>query len=114
MSATAATTRFESVVRAKLIQNAIEGKHPDSIRGLSRVMGKGDPVRSETFKRSLFKWMAAGDPKPSAVSKALVADALGIDPRELDEDDDEESDPVARLMSALRRVVREELKGAQA
>ena len=90
----AVTTHFEHVVRSKLIANKLAGVKPDSIRGLAREMAKGDPAKAQTFKRSLFKWMAPGEPSPSAASRALVADALKVDPNEL-ADDDEESDPVS-------------------
>lgn len=89
----AVTTHFEHVVRSKLIANKLAGVKPDSIRGLARDMAKGDPVRTETFKRSLFKWMAPGEPSPSPASRALVAQSLGIEARELD-DEDEEPDPM--------------------
>jgi hypothetical protein len=95
------TTHFEHVVRSKLIANKLAGTKPDSIRGLARVMAKNDPVKAETFKRSLFRWMAAGIPDPSPASRALVADALGVDPSELD--DDEEAEPV-NFGDALQRM----------
>lgn len=108
-----ASTRFERVVRETLLENKLAGRKPDSIRGLAREMAKGDLARAETFKRSLFKWMAQGDPSPSLESRALVADALGVERSDLD-DDDEESDPMAALMGALRRVVQAELLAVRA
>lgn len=90
----AVTTHFEHVVRSKLIANKLAGKKPDSIRGLARAMANGDESRGATFKRSLFKWMAPGEPAPSPASRALVAHHLGIDAEELAEPD-EEADPVA-------------------
>jgi hypothetical protein len=101
----ATTTRFESVIRAKLIANKVAGKTPDSIRGLARAMANGDDGRAENYKRSLFKWMAADGARPSPASRALVAHALGVGADELAEDD-EESDPVATLMTALLEVAR--------
>lgn len=98
----AVTTNFEQVVRSKLIANKLAGEKPDSIRGLARVMAKGDPVKAETFKRSLFKWMAPGEPMPSAASRALVAQALRLEQDEL-ADDDEEADP-AMFGLALQRM----------
>jgi hypothetical protein len=109
----ATTTKFESVIRAKLIENKLSGAKPDSIRGLARTMANGDQSRADAYKRSLFKWMANGAPTPSPSSRALVAQALGIDASELDEDD-EESDPVADLMNALSRFVDHKFKGASA
>lgn len=90
---TASATKFERVVRERLIENKLAGLKPDSIRGLARLMADGDPARAETFKRSLFKWMAVGEPHPTRASRAHVAAALGVDPSELS-DDDEEADPV--------------------
>ena len=84
----AVTTHFEHVVRAKLIANKLAGVKPDSIRGLARAMAKGDSTRAETFKRSLFKWMAPGEPTPTPASRALVAEALGLASDELDEEED--------------------------
>lgn len=100
----AVTTHFEHVVRSKLIANKLAGVKPDSIRGLARTMAQGDPGRAETFKRSLFKWMAPGEPSPTPASRALVAQALGIDADELAVDeDDEESDQVA-FGEAMQRM----------
>ncbi len=89
----AVTTPFEQTVRSKLIANKLAGEKPDSIRGLARTMAKGDPGKAETFKRSLFKWMAPGEPTPSPASRALVAQALGLAADELSSGDDEEPDP---------------------
>lgn len=94
------STRFEQVVRKTLLDNKVAGRKPDSIRSLARTMAKGDQVRAETFKRSLFKWMAAGEPNPSPESRALVADALGV-AREALADDDEEADPAMREAFSL-------------
>jgi hypothetical protein len=85
---TVQANRFATVVRRKLIDNKLAGRKPDSIRGLARTMAKGDIAKAETLKRSLFKWLAAGEPHPSAASRALVAEALGIDVDELDEEGD--------------------------
>lgn len=103
-------SRFTQVVRQTLIANRVEGRKPDSIRGLARVMGQGDEARAETYKRSLFKWMAEGDPNPSPASRALVARALGIDAAELDEDDAEEGDLAAQLARMITALVRAELR----
>ncbi len=89
----AVTTQFEQTVRSKLIANKLAGDKPDSIRSLARTMAKDDRVKAETFKRSLFKWMAPGEPHPSPASRALVAEALGVSPDELATGDDEEDDP---------------------
>lgn len=94
--ATRTSNKFETVVRATLLENKLEGRKPDSIRGLARALGNGDPVKCESFKRSLFKWMATEGPTPSRESRALVARALGIEAAALAEDDDEEADPAMR------------------
>lgn len=104
-------TRFTEGVRAKLAANKIAGQKPDSIRSLAKVMGRGSEARAATYRRSLFKWLAEGEPNPTRESRAMVADALGLEASEL-ADDDEESDPVAVLMNALRAVVRDELSRA--
>lgn len=104
LSATA-TTRFKKVVKAKLMENRLAGRTPSSLRGLARSMGGGDPTLTETYKRSLFKWMAVDGPRASEFSRALVAHALGnCTPEELAEDD-EESDPVSSLTHALNAIV---------
>lgn len=108
----AVTTHFEHVVRSKLIANKLAGAKPDSIRSLARTMANGDPTKANTFKRSLFKWMALGEPSPTAASRALVADALGIDPSEL-VDEDEEPQPMA-FAEALTRMFDEAVDRAVA
>jgi hypothetical protein len=98
----AVTTHFEHVVRSKLIANKLAGTQPDSIRALARAMAKGDPVKAETFKRSLFKWMSPGIPQPTPASRALVADALGLEMSDLDEEDDPVNigDAIQRMFDA--------------
>lgn len=107
----ATTTRFTEVVRSKLAQNAIDGVSPSSVRALARVMGRGNEARSNTYRRSLFKWLADGEPQPSRESRALVAEALGLEHDALDEDD-EESDPVAVVAAAIRHLVQDEIRKA--
>lgn len=75
-------------------------------------MANGDASRAETFKRSLFKWMAPGEPKPSPESRAIVAEALGMERSALS-DDDEEADSLSLddfLHLLVRRVVQEEMR----
>lgn len=96
------TTHFEQAVRGKLIANKLAGVKPDSIRGLARAMARGDEAKAATFKRSLFKWMAPGEPRPSPASRALVADALGLNPGDLE--DDEEEDSPLRFADAIQRM----------
>jgi hypothetical protein len=107
---TKSSIRFSAAVRAKLAENRTAGVKPDSIRSLARAMAKGDQAKSESFKRSLFKWLAADEPHPSTESRALVAAVLDLDSSDLD---DEESDPVADLTHAIRRIVREEVKSSR-
>lgn len=100
---TSTQTRFQVVVRKTLADNKVAGRKPDSIRGLARKMANGDPIRFETFKRSLLKWLAPGEPHPTRESRAVVADALGLERGDLD---DEESRPVS-IDDLLRLRVRE-------
>lgn len=99
--------RFASVVRGRLLDNKLNGRKPDSIRGLAKQMAKGDPVKAATYKRALFKWMAPGDPQPTPASRAVVADALGLERSALS-DDDEESEPMSDndILVALRPLAR--------
>lgn len=108
--------RFASVVRGRLLDNKLNGRKPDSIRGLAKQMAKGDPIRTATYKRSLFKWMAPGEPHPSPESRALVAVALGLERGALSGDEDEESEPMtdADLLTALRPLARLLVRAGQA
>jgi hypothetical protein len=107
LSTTTPNNRFAERIRDRLIDNKLAGRKPDSIRSLAKTMANGDPAKAETFKRSLFKWMAnGGAKKPSPASRALVAEALGLDRSELSDDDDEEADSLS-LDEFLRRRIRE-------
>lgn len=108
-----AKTPFGQVVRERLLDNKLNGRKPDSIRGLARAMSKGDPVRAETHKRSLFKWMAPGEPHPSPESRALVAEALGMERSELADPDDEEADPAMREAFTLFVDLLGQINGAR-
>jgi hypothetical protein len=111
------SNHFANVVRARLAANRVEGRKPDSLRGLARVMAGGDAARTEIYKRSLFKWMAVGSPNPNAESRALVASALGIEASELEDEDDAEAAGVVSLDDLLRRridvLLRERLQALQ-
>lgn len=98
------TTHFEQVVRDKLLANKVAGVKPDSIRSLARVMARGNESAADTFKRSLFKWMASSGPNPSVASRALVADALRIDPAELVSEDDEEDSQAMGTTNVLEAL----------
>lgn len=97
-------TNFVRRVREELTAQRL------SIRALAKRI---DPHNVERARRNLHRWLDEGI-APSVVGRAEVADALGIPVAELDgdEDDEEEDDAVAALMSALRRVVRDELRAA--
>src|SRR4051812_15275741 len=69
-----------------------------SIRQFSRIL---DPTKSEQARRSLAKWIAAGPPNPSKGSRRLVADALGLDPKFFDEDDEEDDPELELIVSVL-------------
>jgi hypothetical protein len=71
-----------------------------------------DPENIERARRNLIRWIH-GEIEPGRRSRHDVAHALGIDPSEL-EDDDEEADPVAGLVNAIRALVRAELQAAAA
>lgn len=82
-----------------------------SVRELARRMQPGDP---EGMRRSVARWLSptANAVNPSPASRKAVAQALGL-PEDVfgDEgDDSEETDPVAALMTAIRRVVRDEIR----
>lgn len=103
------TTRFSESVRAKLTANAVADTTPSTVGELARVMGRGSKARARTYRRSLFKWLSPAGPHPSTVSRALVADALGIPASELAEpDDDEESElPSDLFMRACRAAFKQ-------
>lgn len=112
---TTTKSRFGQVVSAKLIANKIAGRKPDSIRSLAKVMAAGDPVRTDTFKRSLMKWMSASKPtKPSPGNRALVAHHLDIDASELADEEDRgmtlDEFLRSRIDSAVDQRVEEALK----
>lgn len=108
--ATQTTQGFADTVLAKLADNKKAGRKPDSIRSLARTMGCGSEAREKTYRRSLFKWMADGDPRPSPISRALVAEALGnCDAGELRDPDDQEGDQAMHPALALLGDLMEQL-----
>jgi transcriptional regulator with XRE-family HTH domain len=80
-----------------------------SARELARRLRPDDP---EGARRSVARWLAPRDRAvvPGKAKVAQIAAALGVDPSALSADDDEESDPVADLLRALRRVVRDDAR----
>ena len=87
-------SRFASRVRAEMDAQSL------SVRALARRI---DPANLDRARRNLHRWLDEGM-SPSRTSRVGVARALGIDPSEL-EDDDEESDPVADLYKAFERFI---------
>lgn len=85
-----ASTRFAATVLETLRTNKEHGRKPDSIRSLAKSMTRVKDGSPETYKRSLFKWLATSGPNPSRESRAIVAEALGLEAGSLD---DEEADP---------------------
>lgn len=77
-----------------------------SVRGLARTI---DPDRPEAARRNLVRWIG-GHNSPSRLSRIAVANALGLSPEELLDDEDEEADPVSDLMAVLRKLAREAAK----
>ena len=71
-----------------------------SMRGLARRI---DPGNIERARRNLIRWIHGGI-TPGRNSRNDVARALGIDPSEL-EDDDEETDLAAVLEAFLDRRI---------
>lgn len=102
-------TSFGGSVRSILERNKAEGRKPDSIRSLARVMGAGDEARASVAKRNLNRWVSGGI-TPLPESRHAVAVALGVGPEQLADDDEEEGDPLVALMNAIRRVVQSEMK----
>ena len=81
------------------------------VRTLARQINGENPERT---RRALNKWIKDVH-APTRANRAVVTDALGMERGSLDPDDEEESDPVAALMLALRAFVRAELRqGASA
>lgn len=78
------------------------------VRGLARRM---DPQNIDRARRNLHRWLDEGI-RPNRSSRREVAAALTLPEDEFDSDDDEESDPMADLLRALRRVVQHEMSRA--
>ena len=92
-------SRFASRVRAEMDAQSL------SVRALARRI---DPANLDRARRNLHRWLDEGM-SPSRTSRVGVARALGIDPSEL-EDDDEESDPLDALANAIKALVRVEFE----
>lgn len=94
-------TRFGRNLRAELDRQSI------SVRELSRRLNPSDP---DSARRTIARWLTPlGEAavKPSRASLLAVADALAVDPSELDDEDD---DAMAALTRAVERVVSETVK----
>ena len=81
-----------------------------SMRGLARRI---DPNNIERARRNLIRWMHEGI-QPARVNRIDVARALGIDPAELEEEDDADADWSATLAAVLERRMREIVEELQA
>lgn len=81
---------FGEKLRAEL------GRQNKSIRQLAREI---DPSNPEIARRNLSRWIAGT--RPTRGSRVLVAHALGVDPAQFDEDDDEEDAEMGDLFRAL-------------
>lgn len=101
METVARQSRFVTRVRGEMARQSL------SVRGLARKM---DPANVDRARRNLHRWLDEGI-APGRASRREVAGALGIEAHELVDDDDEESDMSATLLQALRRFVRDEIRG---
>lgn len=84
-----------------------------SVRELARRMQPGNP---EGMRRNIARWLSPEDTavSPSRASVNATADALGISPDALADDEEEDSSVYAPLARAVRDIVRDELKKAAA
>jgi transcriptional regulator with XRE-family HTH domain len=100
-------TPFGARLRAELDRQGI------SNRELARRLDPADP---EGARRSIARWLAPRDRAvtPSRPNVAAIAAALGVQPEELqpEEDDDEESDLAATLVHTLKALMRHERRRA--
>lgn len=96
MSSVTRESRFVTRVRAEIAAQGL------TIRGLAR---KIDPLNVDRARRNIHRWLDEGI-APSRASRRDVADALGIEAAEL-EDDDEEADPLVALFRRLAETIEE-------
>lgn len=90
-------SRFVRIVRAAMAEKQM------SVRGLARTI---DPHNVERARRNIHRWLDEGI-TPSRASRREVADALGLSPDSLDDDD--EDDPSMReafrlYVDLMRRI----------
>lgn len=94
---------------ATQLRNALD-EDGSSIRALAKKL---NPQAPETARSNLMRYLRAAH-MPSRSSRREIALTLGLPADYFEGDDDEESDPVAALMTAInhvvRRVVREEVR----
>lgn len=95
-AATKPPQSFASRLRAEMTNQGL------SIKGLARRI---DPENVERARRNIHRWLDE-DITPQKAKRRDVAVALGLDEHALDEDD-EEADPVADLVNAVRDLVAE-------
>ena len=101
----ASATQIRRLRFAVELRAAIDDKGV-SVRALSRKLNPRSP---ETARSNLMRWLR-GAHVPSRTSRRAVAVALGLPADYFGADDDEEEDPVADLVKAIRRIVRDEVQ----
>lgn len=94
-----------AVEYGKRLRTALE-ETGTSIYRLSRNM---NPQQPESARSNIQRYLA-GRVLPGIESRHEIAEQLGRPELRSVPDDDEEADPVADLMSAIRRVVQSEMK----
>lgn len=93
-------TRFVRRVREEMREQGL------SIRGLARLM---DPNNVDRARRNLHRWLDEGI-SPNRASVVEIADALGVDADELDEEGELSVAFERMLRSYLRGLIREEVR----
>lgn len=96
---------FVRRVRAEMVAQQL------SVRALARRM---DPNNLDRARRNLHRWLDEGI-APSRSSRREVAEALGLEPSALDEDDEESSMSLDELLRRhVAKLVRDALAEAVA
>lgn len=92
--------RFSTQLRQAIDEKGI------SIRSLSREV---NPQSPETARSNISRWLRASH-MPSRTSRRKLAVVLGLPADHFESDDDEESDVISVLFTAVRSIVRSEMK----
>lgn len=101
-----ATAQAARKTFARRLRVAIDDRNV-SIRSVARTL---NPESPETARSNLMRWLR-GAHRPSRTSRRAVAAALGLPADYFEsDDDDEESDPVADLITAIRVIMRDEAR----